>query len=505
MLTRRAIAGLLMVIGAVAAAPAHAADSIYWTEPGGGSIFVADPSGAGSATSLYTDPGSPTGLDIDVTGERLIWGSWPYDAIRTAPLDGSGPIQKLATDAGPDSGGQDGNADGVTGVAVDQAGSRVLWLGDSGLQATPLAGGSSTTLYTQPPESGDDLAVDDMNGRVYFDSGVGGNSIYSAPLDGSGPASPLYSLGVDNYAGGIAVDPARGFIYWTSNNEGPFPEGWRIQRAPIDGSGPVQVLYHGESFPGAIAVDAAEGNLYWAEPGADAIRRAPVDGSGPVQTLATSPRADHIVLLRTPLSTAAPQLSGGSSAGSQLGCSDGAWAADVHGSFVHRPPASFAYRWQRDGADIPGADGPTYTASQPGEYRCVVTATNTAGSTEATSAAHTVVDAPVVAPPRIVLGRAYLGRSGSIFVPITCANPVTGHCDTALRIVFRKPRHGFRTITGKFRLAAGASRARITLPRKQRRKLLRIRRQRVTVTLTTPAGDRVSRNSTLSGRTVFRR
>ena len=54
---------------------------------------------------------------------------------------------------------------------------------------------------------------------------------------------------------------------------------------------------------------------------------------------------------------------------------------------MSRAPESFARQWTRDGADIPGATGASYVATDVGAYRCRVTATNAAGSATQTSAA----------------------------------------------------------------------------------------------------------------------
>lgn len=500
MLTRGALAGLVVVLAGLVAAPAYAADRVFWI--GGGAVSVSDLGGAGSPTTLYAGQGTSWGLDLD--GTKLIWSDNTAQAIRSAPLDGSGPVADLTSTARP-----------PRGLAVDASGGRALFLDDRGLRAVPLGGGAPSTVYdccaagSGGPEDGLVVAVDDVGGRAYFDSGVGGDGLFSAPLDGRGPVELVSRWVSDDDIGGVAVDPVRGFAYWTNvNSGGGFAPGtFEIRRAPLDGSGPVDVLYDHEPA-GGIAVDGAEGYLYWA--GVNRIRRAPLDGSGPVETVLETPHARAIVLLRTPLSTEAPEITGGSTTGSQLRCSTGTWTNEnIHGSFVYRPPATiFTYRWQRDGTDVPGATHATYTPSEPGEYRCVVTAGSSAGTTGAASAARVVEAAPPGAGPvpapvkSLALGRAFLGRSGSIFVPITCANPSVGYCDTTLRIVFKKPRHGFKTVTRRLRLAEGSSVTRVALSRKQRRKVVRMRRLVVRVSLTNPA---VRRTSTLWGRGALTR
>ena len=84
--------------------------------------------------------------------------------------------------------------------------------------------------------------------------------------------------------------------------------------------------------------------------------------------------------------------------GTVLSCSQGTWSIGVPGAFVYRAPTSFAYQWQRDGSDIAGATDVTHTAATPGTYRCIVTATNQAGSTPATSNEAIISDPPVLTP-----------------------------------------------------------------------------------------------------------
>jgi len=82
-----------------------------------------------------------------------------------------------------------------------------------------------------------------------------------------------------------------------------------------------------------------------------------------------------------PVNTVAPVVSGSGVIGQTLTTTNGTWTAN---------PSSitYAYQWQRDGSPISGATSSTYLlvyADRGANVRCVVTATNVIGSTDANS------------------------------------------------------------------------------------------------------------------------
>jgi hypothetical protein len=80
-----------------------------------------------------------------------------------------------------------------------------------------------------------------------------------------------------------------------------------------------------------------------------------------------------------PVSLIPPAITGAPVVGQALGCSQGIWTG---------PPSSYAYQWTRQGADLPGATLASYTVvtGDVGKaLRCRVTASNSMGSTSATS------------------------------------------------------------------------------------------------------------------------
>ena len=135
------------------------------------------------------------------------------------------------------------------------------------------------------------------------------------------------------------------------------------------------------------------------------------DGS----STATSAASDIVSSAKAPVNTAAPQISGTAKVGEQLTASTGTWTGGVR---------SYGYQWQRcDGSggscqSVPDATAKTYgvrSIDAGNTMRVVVTATNLAGSTNATSPATGLVAGSSTTPPTPVTHRnhaptiAYIG------------------------------------------------------------------------------------------------
>lgn len=81
-----------------------------------------------------------------------------------------------------------------------------------------------------------------------------------------------------------------------------------------------------------------------------------------------------------PVNTVAPAITGTAEVGETLTCSTGTWTGTG--------TITYARQWQRDGVDIAGATGSTYTlvsADGGASVRCIVTATDDEGSRSAVS------------------------------------------------------------------------------------------------------------------------
>ena len=178
-----------------------------------------------------------------------------------------------------------------------------------------------------------------------------------------------------------------------------------ISYANLDDSGGGDLNYrrrHREPCRSAWRSTRRRGRIYWANQAGNRISFANLDGSdgSDLATPGATIRArDPPCSSKQPSGTGAPGITGGSTAGSVLSCSQGSWAPDLLGSWLYRAPRSLAYSWTRDDTAIPGASGATYTASTAGTYHCTVTASNPAGSSSQTSAAHAVSPSTGGPPP----------------------------------------------------------------------------------------------------------
>ncbi|MCA1700155.1 MAG: hypothetical protein LC790_15120, partial [Actinobacteria bacterium] len=239
-----------------------------------------------------------------------------------------------------------------------------------------------------------------------------------ARLDGTGGGDLATGGATVSSPSGVAVDPGAGRVYWANRGAG------KISFARLDGTGGGDLAAGGAtvSLPEGVALDPGAGRVYWANYGANRISFARLDGTGGGD-LAT-PGASlggptFPALLRAPVATGGPVISGGGRVGSTLFCTRGSWAGDLGSAFLFRAPASFGYGWSRDGVAIPGASSGSILASLPGQYRCRVSAANHAGASAQMSAPHTVSAAglsPSAAPnTRITRARVSSRKRRAVF------------------------------------------------------------------------------------------
>ena len=400
--TRSRIALVASTVGVIAgtlAVAASAADRVYWGGYGASTPRISfanlDGSGGGDLNSGLATVDEPFGIAIDLARGRILWANDGGSAISFANLNNTG-------------GGGNLNTSGVSvydpeGIAIDPAIGRVYWTNtpggpDTGVSFANLnntGGGGHLNTSGATVNNPEGIAIDPAAGKVYWgDNGGSPKRISFANLNNTGGGGTLNTgAAIVNNPGGMAIDPTARRIYWTNFS------GTSISFANLDntgGGGTLNTNGATVDHPLGLGIDPIAGKIYWAnDSGPDqGIWFANLDntgGGGKVLTgMATVDGPAFATLLERPRSAATPAVTGGNVAATHLACSRGRWAGDLLGAFLYRIPQHFAYRWSRNGVDNPGATASSYNATLTGVYRCRVSATNAAGTTQQTSAPHKV-------------------------------------------------------------------------------------------------------------------
>jgi hypothetical protein len=375
------------------AAPARAGDRIYWADRTGGMVppvAFANLDGSGGADLVTTGatPGYAEGLTIDAAAGRVYWANGGAAKISFAKLDSSGGGGDLVTTGA--------TVNGPNGLSIDPLGGRIYWANGSinkiSFAALNGSGGGDLNTTGATVSSPLGTTVDPASGRTYWANNGGSVAIAFANLNGSGGGDLNTTGATVSSPWGLALDVAAGRVYWANSGGND-----KISFAKLDGSGGGDLATPGATVnsPAGPAIDSAANRIYWANNNTGKISFASLDGSGggDLNTTGTSAGAGNpnfVALLKSPAGAGAPGITGPSVPGSLLFCSQGSWAPDLLGSFLYRAPQSFAFQWTLDGAEIPGATATSLVADTVGTYRCVVTASNVAGSASQTSDGHVV-------------------------------------------------------------------------------------------------------------------
>lgn len=402
---------------AVAGAPAHASERIYWANSGseeGISWANVDGSGGGTLETGDATIDDPGGVTIDPAAGKLYWANEGSDTISWAYLDGSG--------------GGDLDTTGATvsmplSLSIDEAAGRIYWGNIATISYASLDGGGGGNLSISGASAGnvDGIAVDPSLGLVFWGSmpGAEPNHLSRAKLDGSGGAD----LGTGSFHPaepfGVAMDNAESILYFV--NKGT--EGIYGSLGP---GGPVELIAGAASNATAgLAVDPVTEQIYWINPGSGTILHAPTfennegspGGFTPSESVLSGPNFPALLAPPTPVS---PPSIGGS--GSGVTCGEGEWGGDFSESQYFRAPTSFSYDWTRDG-QLLATHTSTISAPESGSYKCRVTASNAAGSAEQASGSITVLSPPKeekqVSQGTLAIGKPKLNKkTGTATLPV---------------------------------------------------------------------------------------
>jgi len=492
---RLRLATLVVAVAALLGAEAAgAADRIFWANAAGSISFARlDGTGGGGQLNISGATASnPAGVAIDLDAGRILWANSGNNTISFARLDGTGGGGQLNISGA--------TANSPSGVAIDPTAGRIYW-SNSGNSTVSFArldgtgGGGQHNLGGATVNGPRGVTVNPATGRLYW-ANSGNHTIKFAFLNATAGGELDITGAPANFPLGVALDAAAGRIYWAN------ALGNTIAFANLNGTGGGQLNISGTAVnnPQGVAIDPAAGRIYWADNGTNTIKVAKLDGTGGGQLNTTGaavggPR--FLALLKSPSGTGAPAISGGSTVGSALSCSQGNWASDLLGSFLYWAPRSFGYQWLRNGAAIIGATASSYTARDAGSYSCRVTATNQAGSTSQTSAAHAVAaggGTPATPPAQASFAGSRssirVSRRGRFRFSLQAGPGLTGRAvfKTIEKVRLRRSSRNRRRITLARKAFTVPGDGNVTLKLKLSRKSLRIlklnRRIRVRVTVT---------------------
>ncbi|XP_051275738.1 low-density lipoprotein receptor-related protein 6 isoform X2 [Dicentrarchus labrax] len=133
------------------------------------------------------------------------------------------------------------------------------------------SGASAIQIVVPGLASPDGLACDWLGSKLYWtDSET--NRIEVAELDGS-LRKVLFWQELDQPRA-IALDPERGYMYWTDWGEIP-----KIERAGMDGTNRSMIIDKEIYWPNGLTLDYSQEKLYWADAKHNFIHRCNLDGS----------------------------------------------------------------------------------------------------------------------------------------------------------------------------------------------------------------------------------
>ena len=202
---------------------------------------------------------------------QLYWTDNLGGRIVTANRDGTGETTLISGLLNP------------SGIAIDAVNGKVYWTewnGSVNISRANLDGTGIEPLVTGHTTANEiDLDLD--NGHMYWTEWNGRN-VLQANLDGSGIVTLITgALGAE----GIALDVASGHMYLGSEDGGV-----SISRADLDGSNHIPIVA-GFTFPTVrgVKLDLVNGKVYWASLSPDSsIVRANLDGTG-VEAVVSAP------------------------------------------------------------------------------------------------------------------------------------------------------------------------------------------------------------------------
>ncbi len=227
------------------------------------------------------------------------------------------PAATAATTLVDDSPRDGSRAPGVNdGIAINAATGQIFWTNmgraadRDGYVMRCEKDGSNVTTIVRPGDTftPKQLKIDETAGKLYW-SDREGMAIQRCNLDGSHletlvvTGNPVTDKGDETrWCVGVALDPARGHIYWTQKGGDNAGQGLirRVNMAMPVGSTPTNrrdmvTLFSRMPEPIDLDLDLATRTMYWTDRGDNTLSRAPMD---PPANYDPATRMDRTILLR---------------------------------------------------------------------------------------------------------------------------------------------------------------------------------------------------------------
>jgi sugar lactone lactonase YvrE len=195
------------------------------------------------------DSGIYGGIAIDSVGEKIYWCNFIPHKIQRADLDGSN-IEELVT-----------GLDRPEFIALDLAAGKMYWSDrEAGkIQRANLDGTEIEDLVTGLGQV-NGIALDVPSGKMYW-ADITDDAIRRAGMEIPDGETPGTRTDIEDLVGsvggplGVALDLARGHIYWVAQNDL-----W-IRRADIDGGNVIDIVETDEGVPLGLALEFIEPGL----------------------------------------------------------------------------------------------------------------------------------------------------------------------------------------------------------------------------------------------------
>jgi len=254
----------------------------------GGAMLAGCASGAGTVASA----GASAGTAASSAAPKLVY----LGQAKVFSLDPASATPVTLVDDTPKDGSR---ATGVNdGIAVNSRTGQIFWTNmgraaerDGYIMRCERDGSAVTTIVkkgkTFTPKQ---MKIDEAGGKLYW-SDREGMGIQRCNLDGSGletivsTGSPAQHKGEQwRWCVGIAIDPARGHVYWTQKGGDNAFEG-TIRRTNIKmpagatatSRGDIITLFSRMPEPIDLDLDLSTRTMYWTDRGDNTVSRAPMD------------------------------------------------------------------------------------------------------------------------------------------------------------------------------------------------------------------------------------